>query len=301
MAVAHVDSSMYLKAESMVSNGDAKAGRALVDSLVEATKPQTAQYAEGLYWRAKLSASADDAEQDYRRIIVEYSLSPRVADALLRLGQLELARGQRDKALQHFEQLTLEHSNSPLRAAASYWAARAYFEAGNPTKACVANQDAMSHVASSNVELKNQIDYQSRQCRGVQLASADTANTSGSAASDVTASDAARSVPVDAKPTVSQSDTDVTGSEQPDSEQTQEETSAATARGPYMVQVAAFKSKTQARALADGLKKKGYNVHVDGSQPLYRVRIGHYKTHAAAAAMLKKLQAKNIDGFVTKG
>jgi cell division septation protein DedD len=301
MAVAHVDSSKYLKAESMVSNGDAKTGRALVDSLVDATKPGTAQYAEGLYWRAKLSASADDAEQDYRRIIVEYSLSPRVADALLRLGQLELARGQRDKALQHFEQLALEHGNSPLRAAASYWAARAYFEAGNPTKACGANADAASHVASSNIELKNQIDYQSHQCRGVQLASADTAHAVDSAVSDATASNTSKSVPVDANPSASQPDADATGSEPPASEQGTEETPASTAQGPYMVQVAAFKSKTQARALADGLKKKGYDVHVDGSKPLYRVRIGHYKTHAAAAAMLKKLQAKNIDGFVTKG
>ena len=86
------------------------------------------QYAEALYWHATLAASANVAERDYRRIVVDYPLSPRVDDALLRMGQLELTRGDADAALLHFQRLATEHPESPLRAKTSYWTARALFE-----------------------------------------------------------------------------------------------------------------------------------------------------------------------------
>ncbi|MGI8508313.1 MAG: SPOR domain-containing protein [Gemmatimonadaceae bacterium] len=164
------DSAMYAKAQELVSNGEAEAGRKIVDSLLNAAPSGSPQRAEGLYWRATLAASAKDAEQDYRRIVVDHPLSPRVPDALLRMGEMESARGDREAALQHFHRLTLEHPESPLHAEASYWLAHTYFETNDVQNGCAANADALSLVRPANVELKNRIAFQQQRCRGVVVA-----------------------------------------------------------------------------------------------------------------------------------
>lgn len=170
------DSSLYAKAQQMVANGDAVNGRKLVDSVAAAAPAGTPAFAEGLFWRATLASNARDSEHEYRQIIVDYPLSGRVADALLRIGQLEAARGESAAALQHFQRLVLEHPTSPLRPEASYWVARMYFDANDATRACTANNDALLSVKASNVELKNRIDFQQQRCRGVALAANPTPN-----------------------------------------------------------------------------------------------------------------------------
>src|SRR3954470_24118405 len=101
--------SVFARARTLVVNGNGAAGRLLVDSVVAATEPDTPAYAEALYWRATLAATSVDAERDYRRIVVEYPLSPREADALLQLAQLEVARGDRASASIHLERYLLEN------------------------------------------------------------------------------------------------------------------------------------------------------------------------------------------------
>src|SRR5665213_394926 len=170
------DSSLYARAQEMVANGDAVNGRKLVDSVAAAAPAGTPAFAEGLFWRATLASNARDSEHEYRQIIVDYPLSGRVADALLRIGQLEAARGENAAALQHFQRLVLEHPTSPLRPEASYWVARMYFDANDATSACTANNDALTSVKASNIELKNRIDFQQQRCRGVVLAANPTPN-----------------------------------------------------------------------------------------------------------------------------
>src|SRR6266498_3220866 len=126
-AQSSADSASYKKAQILVNDGNAAAGRAIVASLIARATPGSNGYVEGLYWRAVLSATASEAEMDYRRIIVDYPVSPRVDDVLLRLAQLELARADYDGALQHLNRLTLEHPGSMARARAGYWAARVLF------------------------------------------------------------------------------------------------------------------------------------------------------------------------------
>src|SRR3954470_18908402 len=77
--------SVFARARTLVVNGNGAAGRLLVDSVVAATEPDTPAYAEALYWRARLAVGAD-AERDYRRILVDFPLSPRSGDALLQLA-----------------------------------------------------------------------------------------------------------------------------------------------------------------------------------------------------------------------
>ncbi|PYY20729.1 MAG: hypothetical protein DMG62_22265 [Acidobacteria bacterium] len=119
---------VFARAQALVSDGNGAAGRALIDSVIRATPPIAPLYPQALFWRASLAASAADAESDYKHIVVDYPLAPQAADALLRLAQLELARGDRDGALAHLQRIPRDYPRSKSLARASYWMARVLFE-----------------------------------------------------------------------------------------------------------------------------------------------------------------------------
>ena len=100
----------------------------IVDSLLRAAPEGTPAYGDALFWRGALAETAADAERDYRRVIVEYPLSPYSDDALLSLAELEQARGDRAAAYQHLQRFVREHPASPARARAGLAAARLAFE-----------------------------------------------------------------------------------------------------------------------------------------------------------------------------
>ena len=371
------DSAQYARAQEMVANGDAVNGRKLVDSVAAAAPSGSAAFAEGLFWRATLAANARDSEHEYRQIIVDYPLSGRVPDALLRIGQLEAARGENAAALQHFQRLVLEHPLSPLRAEASYWVARMYFDGNDATRACTANADALTSVKASNVELKNRIDFQQQRCRGVALATSDAAPAAPIPASTAQAKtvpekkapakpvkevtkeapkevtkEAQKEAPKEApkvapesataisssgasaaggvvtrQPTKEEVDRALASAEQPVSKKTPAAAASSATRpatsspahdsardssapaaapsarrtaGSYAIQVAAFSTRVPANQLVTKLRGRGYDTYVDGTSAPYRVRMGHYPTHAAAATELAKLKARHIDGFVVE-
>ena len=67
-------------------------------------------------------------------MIVEYPFSPHAGDALLALAQLEMARGDRDPAIDHLQRFLLQRPNDPERVRAGIWLGRlllAHSE-GNP-------------------------------------------------------------------------------------------------------------------------------------------------------------------------
>jgi len=337
-AGAQAKDSLYHKAQEMVANGDPKAGRALLDSLMHASSPDSVSYADGLYWHAVLAQSAADAELDYRRIIVDYPTSPRVEDALVRIGQLELTRGEYDEALQHLRRVPAEHPSSPLRAKASYWIAQTLFEKKDLPNACAANADAAAHLSPSDIELKNQIDYQQQQCRGVAIvppkeppaapAPVVTPKTVASASKAAVEKKHEKAAPVVAKPAppaapaitppTPPSEPPAAPPAAPAPEQpappvvaqpaakptpkpVAEKSAVKPATQSFTVQVAAYYDSTQAAALATKLQARGYTTaRVDGAKAPYRVRLGHFPTHAAAAKLLATLKAKKMTGFVAE-
>ena len=155
---------VFVRAQAMVSDGNGAAGRALIDSVLKATPQGAPLYPQALFWRASLAASAADAESDYKHIVVDYPLAPQAADALLRLAQLELARGDREGALAHLQRIPRDYPRSKLLPRASYWMARVLFEKNDVANACIANAHAMAQVDSTEVELRNQIQYQGQRC-----------------------------------------------------------------------------------------------------------------------------------------
>ncbi len=160
---------VYRRAQTLVNDGNAPAGRVLVDSMIAVATPGSNDYAEGVYWRAVLAATAADAEMDYRRIVVDYPLSPRVDDALIRLAQLEIARANYDGALRHLNRLATEHPQSPARGRAGYWTARALFDKNDIQGGCAATANALAVTSENDAELRNQINYLNQRCAGVVI------------------------------------------------------------------------------------------------------------------------------------
>ncbi|MGI9077643.1 MAG: tetratricopeptide repeat protein, partial [Gemmatimonadaceae bacterium] len=151
--------SLYLHAQRLVNEGKGAEGRGIVDSLFREAAPGTLAQAEALFWRASLATTSAEAERDYRQITVEHPLSRRAEDALLRLAQLELQRGERTLALAHLERLLREHGRGPARARGAYWAARVHFEMNDVARGCLSLSDARASLPSGDVELRNQIEY----------------------------------------------------------------------------------------------------------------------------------------------
>jgi len=109
---------LFLRAQRMAAEGQGDAARALVQHEIDTASAGSPRYVDALYWRAVVAATAADAEKDLRRIIIEFPLSPRNEDALLRLAQLEMTRGDNDQALAHLQRLVIDHPTSPSRARA---------------------------------------------------------------------------------------------------------------------------------------------------------------------------------------
>lgn len=107
------------RAQRLVNDGNGMEGRALMDSLLNATEPRSPDEAEVLYWRAALAESWDQAQRDYLRVMLEHERSPFAATAMLRLAQGELMRGDRDAALRYLDRLIAEAPDALERADAA--------------------------------------------------------------------------------------------------------------------------------------------------------------------------------------
>jgi cell division septation protein DedD len=255
------DSSIFARAQRMVADGDAARGRAIVDSVLATISTSSPRYAEALFWHASIAPLAADAERDYRRIAVEYSLSPRVPDALTRLAQLELARGDRTLAARHLERLLREYPPPPARATAWYWLARIGFEDNDVARACIALDSARALAPASNAELTNQVRYESARC----LTAGSISTSRADARAAVTPSPSAR---------------------------------PAAPAATYSVQVGAFPTRQRAESLRSRLARRGYIARVTPAGAVFRVRVGRYPTRVDAQRAAAKLKAAKIDAWV---
>ena len=147
----------YERARRLVEQGQGALGRAVADSLVAASPPGSPALAESLWWRATLSADGARAEQDLRRIIDDFSASPRVGDATVRIAQLDISRDRPDMAVPALDRLVRERPDDPARAQAAYWLARARLELGDVRGACFALADGAAAARSSESFTRQQL------------------------------------------------------------------------------------------------------------------------------------------------
>lgn len=277
----------YARARRLVSDGDGPAGRALVDSLLAVATPGTAAYAEALYWRATLAESGADAERDYRLLAVEYQYSPRAVDALVRLAQLNLARGSTEEARAHLVRLLREHPEAASRARAHYWLARVALEGRDATAACAA-LNASAAAAQPGSDVARQVAGLKARVPGCTLQVAVGSGTPGGpprttdntvAPSAPNPTDAPRTTPTPAEvPSV---------------------TAARPAAPGFTIQVAAYDQRRDAEAAAARLRGRGVDARVSNDAAPFRVRVGRYATRAEAATALRDLRQRGVAGFVT--
>jgi cell division septation protein DedD len=279
---------VFLRAQQMVTAGQDSAGRAVVDSVLVVTEDGTPRYAEALFWRARLSKTAAAAERDYRRIGVEYPLSPRAQEALLRLAQLEMTRGDRVSARGHLERLQREHPTGAASTRASVTLAQLAFDDGDVVAGCAAVAAAREGLTAADVELRNQIDYFGPRCANL-AARAEARDTTG-------ASNPAGGVP----PTPSRGKPADTSASRRTATRDASPSTPADARHQYTVQVAAYSTRAEANALAARLSARGFAARVVGDSAPYRVRIGRYPTRDRAVDALRQMGRQSVRGVVVE-
>src|SRR2546430_16635654 len=57
---------VFVRAQTLVSDGNGAAGRALIDSVIAVTPPTARLYPEALFWRANPPAKAAEGGRGYR-------------------------------------------------------------------------------------------------------------------------------------------------------------------------------------------------------------------------------------------
>ena len=252
---------VFARAQRMVTAGQDSAGRAVVDSVLRATAEGAPRYAEGLFWRATFSKTAAAAERDYRRIAVEYPLSPRAQEALFRLAQLEATRGDRASARAHLTRIQREQPSGPMSTRANVMLALLSFGDGDNIAGCAAMSAARENLTAADIELRNQLDYYAPRC---------------------------------ANPATTGAVGDITGvAARNNGRSTQ-------ARQEYSVQAAAYDTRGEAEALAKRLSMRGYNVRVIGTSKPFRVRVGRYPTRDRAAEVVREMAQVNVKGIIVE-
>ena len=269
------------RARRLADQGDDAGARRVIDSLFRATAPDSAGYAEVLYWRAMLAPAAADAERDYRRLLIEAPLSARAEDALLQLANLEQARGDRRNAADHLQRFLLSYPNNPERPRAAVTLVRLLFDQGQVARGCEAMRRGRETVPQENAELRNQLEFYAPRCalyEQMAVASADSAPSGDTAAVDSSAS---------------------RGAPRPPPRPVAAPPSTATAqKSYYSVQVAAYDSQEPAARMARMLVARGLEARVDGKTRPFRVRVGKYATRAEAVKAQATLKSQGLAGFV---
>jgi len=309
--------SIFRRARRLVSEGDGPSGRAIVDSLLRAAPEGTPAYGDALFWRGALAETAADAERDYRRVIVEYPLSPYADDALLSLAELEQARGDRAAAYQHLQRFVREHPASPARARAGLAAARLAFEQHDASHGCAMIQDARASVGTSDVELRNQIEYYGSHCSTATAGPAPAATSSST--TNVTPAGASRGAaqPASAVATPRTAGSAATGTTKASSAPgTTKASSAPTPAAPVEAEPLSAVSTSRKESGASTARKEATKPVAEpkergrpaesasaSAKPaprgIWTIQLAAYNTRADAERLVKKLAARDVKARIS--
>jgi general secretion pathway protein A len=119
---------------------------------------------DALYWRASTQVSATDAEHDLRSLITRFPASRHLDDALLRLAQLELSRGDRATALDHLARLEQHAPAGMYHTRAAVLSATAQLDNGDSTSACQRITPELTRSATADSTLSRQLGAVSKTC-----------------------------------------------------------------------------------------------------------------------------------------
>ncbi len=276
------------RARALVESGEGADARNLLDSLVQAAPTASFDLAEALYWRAVLAERMSDAERDWKRLVIESPLSPRAADALVRLGELDLLRGKPAEARVYLERVLREFPTGVQRAKSALLVARTWFDERQDANGCAALA-ALQAEGVPEGELRMQASDLGRRCTGANAVNASAANSraANAQAPAATPATAASAAPPSANTAADNRPAETPGAARP-------------ANARFSVQLAAFDTRREAEAAVARLTKAGVEARVDGSEKPFRVRHGYFTTRAAANAQLAALKKRGHAGFIAE-
>jgi hypothetical protein len=255
-----------VEALRLAQSGHADSGRAIVRRLLAALPPSDSVFPQALLAAAKIAPDAPSVASHLNRIVVEYGAGPWADDALLLLTQLYFAQRDPAKTIDAAERLNRDYPDSPLRARASFSAARSYFELKNETRGCELIQQSLDG-AGEDVEFRNQVSFYAARCSPAGTGPGGAGGAGGPSGATTTTS-----APV------------------PPTDTTNRATSAPHA---YAVQVLAVKSAAQVDDMLTRLKVMGFDARVvRDSTGFFKVRVGRYATREEAVRAQQRLKTR---------
>jgi len=141
----------------------------MVRRLLASLSPQDSVYPGVLFTAGRIAADAATAATNLQRVVVEYGRSVWADSALVLLTQLYFAQGDPAATVQAAERLRLDYPDSPLRARAAFWGARAYFDLKDDARGCPLIREALDG-AGADVEFKNQVSFYASRCASATVA-----------------------------------------------------------------------------------------------------------------------------------
>ncbi len=151
----------------LAADGDSTSARRVLDSIATRDESPLAR-GEAAYQLSRLAESASERERILASLVIDHPFSPRVPDALLSLGMLELARNDRDRAVTHLSRYLRTSAPADTgRLNASLTLGRLLLERGDLPRGCAALLVGRAELPESAVELKNQFEFSIGRCRGV--------------------------------------------------------------------------------------------------------------------------------------
>jgi len=271
------------RAQRLVSEGAVAAARELLDSLVRRTAEGSEPRAEALFLRASVAADSQAGQADYMTIVVDHALSPRAADALLRLGKFEVEHSDRESAVRHLERLVIEHASAPAASDGWYWLGRVRLQNSDLPGGCEALDSALARMPEGDVEHRRPVQFYSQPCKNLVVTPPSAPARDTTLANLDSASTRRDSTPRTSRDTAVPPVRD-----------------AAPAKPKYSVQIAAYETRAGADALVKKLTARGYAARVD-SLKLFHVRIGTYAARSDAVALVNKLKQQGTTAIVVEG
>jgi general secretion pathway protein A len=112
---------------------------------------------ESAYRRTMAASSATDAEHVLNAFVQGFGASKHWDDAVLRLAQLEISRGDRAAAIQHLQRLA-DHAPAPLdKTRALVFVSQARLDSGDTTSACQSLSPELASTTGADTSLAHQL------------------------------------------------------------------------------------------------------------------------------------------------
>lgn len=240
----------------LAQEGQGDSARALAGRILAATAPTDPKYPEVVYTVALVAATTGERRLQLERLAVEFASSDWADDALLQLAQLDFAARNQTGTMQQVQRLLADYPLSPLRAVAALWGARAAFDTRNRALGCQW-VDLGLEAAGSDVETRNQLDFQRERCRVL------TTMESTAAAQPPPPPPAPPPAPLEKS---------------------------------WQVQVAAFKSRPEADAMQQRLQVLEIAARVIREGTWFKVRAGPFADRARAQQALTRIRREFGEG-----